>query len=250
MSESVVSIDEAIGNEDIVTGAPSGSLATISNAGVTGEVDRADVRFPKIQIVQGVGPLSERDEFKKGDIILDGEIAIGGNGKPIELTVLQIGKMYEEVVPYDGDDIPRIVNTKEEVLRLNGTTEGHRENGKWVGPTWRAIAEAMVCIQAPDHLDKGQADVAFPFPWKEEGAKAKNGLYTFAKWTIKGVAYKSAAVEIFSAASMYYRDGLRKGTFMVDTTKRTFGPNSVMVPTVRKGKRNSAEFSSWLSEFA
>lgn len=247
MSDEVISIDEAIGNEDIVTGAPTGTLQTMTNAGVVGQVDREDVRFPKIQIVQGVGPLSERDEFKKGDIILDGEYRIGGNGNPVELTVLQIGKQFEEVVPYDGDDIPRIVNTKEEVLQLGGTTEGHRDGGKWVGPTWRAIADALVCIKQPgdDLLTPEQIDVCFPFEAPQQEDK-----YAFARWMIKGVAYKSAAVEIFSAASMYYRDGLRKGSFMVDTQKRTFGPNTVMVPTVRKGKRNDAEFSSWLSEFA
>ena len=247
MSDDVISIDETIGNDDIVSGAPTGTLQTMTNAGVVGQVDHEDVRFPKIQIVQGVGPLSERDEFKKGDIILDGEYRIGGNGNPIELTVLQIGKQFEEVVPYDGDDIPRIVNTKEEVLQLGGTTEGHRDGGKWVGPTWRAIADAMVCIHQPQGegaLPAEEAEIAFPFEAPQPG------LYAFARWMIKGVAYKSAAVEIFSAASMYYRDGLRKGTFLVDTQKRTFGPNTVMVPTVRKGKRNSPEFSSWLSEFA
>jgi hypothetical protein len=245
MSKNTMSIDEAIGTEEIVTGAPSGTLQTMTNAGVVGQVDREDVRFPKIQIVQGVGPLSERDEFRKGDIILDGDTRIGGNGDMVELTVLQIGKQYEEVVAYDGDDIPRIVDTKEEVLKLGGTTEGHRDGGKWVGPTWRAIADALVCIEAPAGIDEEQLDVAFPF----EAPKEK-GKFTFARWVIKGVAYKSAAVEIFSAASLYYRDGLRKGTFRIDTSKRTFGPNTVMVPTVRKGKRNTPEFSSWLSEFA
>ena len=246
MTDEVVSIDEAIGNSDIVTGAPTGSLATMNGAGVVGEVDSADVRFPKLQVVQGVGPLSERDEFKKGDLILDGELAIGGLESPIEMTVLQIGKQYEEVVPYDGDEIPRIVTTKEQVLQLGGTTEGHRDGGKWVGPTWRAIADALICIKAPDHLEADVVDVNFPF----ESPSDPEGRYVFSRWVIKGVAYKSAAVEIFSAASMYYRDGLRKGSFTVQTTKRTFGPNMVMVPVVRKGKRNTPEFSSWLSEFA
>ena len=243
--DDTISIDEEVGNSDIVTGAPTGTLQTMSSAGVVGEVDNADVRFPKLQVVQGVGPLSERDEFKKGDLILDGEVAIGGLNSAIEMTVLQIGKQYEEVVPYDGDEIPRIVTTKEEVLQLGGTTEGHREDGKWVGPTWRAIADALICIKAPEDLDEDTLNVSFPFEAPGEESK-----FAFARWVIKGVAYKSAAVEIFSAASMYYRDGLRKGTFNVSTTKRTFGPNSVMVPVVRKGKRNTPEFSSWLSEFA
>lgn len=244
MAKKAESLEE-ISESDVVTGAPS-ALSTVSGAGVVGEIDRADVRFPKLQIVQGVGPLSERDEFRKGDIILDGEVKIGGVDKPVEMTVLQIGKQFEEVVPYDGEEIPRVVNTKEEVLQLGGTTEGHRDGGKWIPPTWRAIADALICIKAPDDLDDGVLDVSFPFEAPcEDGQK-----FAFARWVIKGVAYKSAAVEIFSAASMYYRDGLKKGTFKVSTAKRTFGPNVVMVPVVRKGDRNKEEFSSWLSEFA
>jgi len=236
---------EEISESDVVTGAPS-ALSTVSGAGVVGEIDRADVRFPKLQIVQGVGPLSERDEFRKGDIILDGEVKIGGVDSPVEMTVLQIGKQFEEVVPYDGEEIPRVVNTKEEVLQLGGTVEGHRDGGKWIPPTWRAIADALICIKAPEGIEQGVLDVSFPFEApSEEGSK-----FAFARWVIKGVAYKSAAVEIFSAASMYYRDGLKKGTFKVSTAKRTFGPNVVMVPVVRKGDRNKEEFSSWLSEFA
>lgn len=240
-----IDIDEEIQNSDIITGAPSGSLSTVNSAGVVGEVDSSEVRFPKLQIVQGVGPLSEMDEFRKGDIVLNQELKIGGIDDPIELTVLQIGKMYEEVVDYDSDDIPRIVNSKEEVLKLGGTTEGHREGGEWIKPTWRAVAEAMVCLKAPDSLSKEDAETHFGF----EAPKDK-GKYAFAKWTIKGVAYKFAAVEIFSAAAMYYRDGLKKGSFHLSTQKRSFGPNTVMVPVVKKGSRNTPEFSSWLSEFA
>lgn len=244
MAKSAEVLDE-ISESDVVTGAPS-ALSTVTGAGVVGEIDRADVRFPKLQVVQGVGPLSERDEFRKGDIILDGEVRIGGVNDPVEMTVLQIGKQFEEVVPYDGDEIPRIVNTREEVLQLGGTTEGERVDGKWVPPTWRSIADALICIKCPDSIDKDVRDVSFPFECPSE----KKQKFAFARWVIKGVAYKSAAVEIFSAASMYYRNGLKKGTFMVSTDKRTFGPNVVMVPVVKKGPPNSEEFSSWLSEFA
>ena len=244
--ESVVSLDEEIGHNDLVTGAPTASLSTVSGAGVVGEVDGTDVRFPRFQIVQGVGPLSEKKEFSKGDLVLDGECQLSYNDQPISITVCQIGKQYEENIPYDSDDIPRIVNTKAEVLQLNGTTEGSKEGGKWVPPSWRAIADALICIEAPKDMPEEIAEVNFPFEAPSEPGKK----FAFARWVIKGVAYKSAAVEIFSAASMYYRDGLKKGTFILNTQKRMFGPNSVYVPTIRKGTRNSPEFSSWLSEFA
>lgn len=246
MANATIKIDEELESSDIVTGAPTGSLSTITNAGVVGEVDSTEVRFPKLQVVQGVGPLSEIEEFRKGDIVLNQELKIGGIDTPVEITVLQIGKSYEEVVDYESDDIPRVVNTKEEVLKLGGTTDGHRDGGQWVRPTWRAVAEALICIKAPDSLSEDEIETHFGF----ESPGDPDSRFAFAKWTIKGVAYKFAAVEIFSAAAMYYRDGLKNGSFSLSTTKRSFGPNTVMVPVVKKGSRNTPEFSSWLSEYA
>lgn len=245
-NESVVSLDEEIGQSDLVVGAPTTALSPVSGAGVVGEVDGTDMRFPRFQIVQGVGPLSEKKEFSKGDCVLDGECQLSYNDSPISITVCQIGKQYEENIPFDSDDIPRIVNTKSEVLQLGGTTEGSKEGGKWTPPSWRAIADALICIEAPKDMPSDVADIFFPFDAPSEPDKK----FAFARWVIKGVAYKSAAVEIISAASMYYRDGLKKGTFKLSTEKRMFGPNSVFVPTIRKGVRNTPEFSSWLSEFA
>jgi hypothetical protein len=240
-----VTIDEEVGTSDIVTGAPSSTLQPISGAGIVGEVDQTDVRFPRLQIVQGVGPLSEVKEFSKGNVILDGEYKLSeGDETPVEFTVCQIGKQYEENLPYDSEDIPRIVNTQKEVNQLGGTTRGAKEDGKYIPPSWKAIADALIAIKAPDGTSKEDLDMYFPF------AAPDKSNWSFARWVIKGVAYKAAAVEIFSAAQMYYRDGLKKGTFMLTTQKKMFGPNAVMVPVVRKGNRNSDELSSWLSTLA
>lgn len=239
-----VTIDEEIGTSDIVTGAPTSSLQPISGAGVVGEVDQTDVRFPRLQLVQGVGPLSEIKEFSKGDVILDGEYKLSEGETPVEFTVCQIGKQYEENLPYDSEDIPRIVNTQQEVNQLGGTTRASKDGGKYIPPTWRSIADALIAIKASESTSAEDINLYFPF-------EAPDGSHwSFARWVIKGVAYKEAAVEIFSAASMYYRDGLKNGTFLLTTRKKMYGPNAVMVPVVRKGNRNSEELSSWLSTLA
>ena len=241
---SEITKDEELGAAEIVTGAPKSSLQTVSSAGVSGEVDGTDVRFPKVQIVQGVGPLSERKELSKGMIILDGEHILSEGDTPIEFVVCKIGKQFEENLEYGSDEIPRIVNTKQEVLTLNGTTEGGRVDGKWVPPTWKAIADSLIAIKAGENVSETDRELYYPF----EGPD--NTYWSFARWIIKGVAYKAAAVEIFTAASMYYREGLIKGTFKLTTQKRMFGPNAVMVPVVNKGQRNSDELSSWLNTLA
>tara|TARA_B110000495_G_scaffold183442_1_gene179723 strand:- start:55 stop:780 length:726 start_codon:yes stop_codon:yes gene_type:complete len=224
--------------DDIVLGATTNtSIMPQVDDSVKGDFDTSDIRFPYLSLTQGVGPLSEL--FKKGQVILNGETMLADPGNQIELTVCKIAKHFEENLPYGGDDIPRIALTKEDVLRMGGVTEWNRdENGNSVPPSWKAIAEAMVCIKQPE----GAPDEAFPYPFQKDN-------YTFAVWKIKGVAYRRAAVEIFSAATLYYRAGLRTGSFLMNSEKQVFGQNTVYVPRVVKGTKNSDEFVSWLSEF-
>ena len=127
---------------------------------------------------------------------------------------------------------------------MGGTTKGSKEDGRYIPPTWKAIADALIAIKAPESVSKEDIEMYFPF----EGPDGT--FWSFARWVIKGVAYKAAAVEIFSAAQMYYRDGLKKGTFFLTTEKKMFGPNAVMVPVIKKGNRNTDEMTSWLSTLA
>ena len=63
---------------DIIEGSPTASLAIAPGAGLVGDFDASDISFPKLQIAQGVGALSET--YKKGTIVLDGEFEIS-NGE-------------------------------------------------------------------------------------------------------------------------------------------------------------------------
>jgi hypothetical protein len=238
-------IKDEVAENEIITGSPTAGLQPITGAGITGEIDGTDLRFPKFQIVQGVGPLSEKEDFKKGDLVLNGEFRLSNGKDPVEIVVCQFGKMFEEVIPYSSEEIPRVVNTKQEVLQLKGSTEGYKDDsGTYHRATWRPIAETLIAIKAPKGLSDEARRMNFPFE-SPDGSE-----WSFAKWMIKGVAYKFAAVEIITAAGMYYKAGLRTGSFLITTKKEMFGPNAVMVPVVSKGHLNSAEMVSWLSTLA
>ena len=113
--------------------------------------DASDVAFPKLQIAQGVGPLS--DLFPKGSIVLDKEMEIAKmEAGSVEITVLSIVKTFEENVPFGGDELPRIAKNKEEVLRLNGTTEWSTEDGLKIPPSFKPCADALICIKQPEVL--------------------------------------------------------------------------------------------------
>ena len=207
-----------------------------------------DISFPKLQIAQGVGPLS--DAFPKGSIVLDQELELckmGSKESPaqsVEITVLYINKSFEENVPYGSGELPRIARTKEEVLRLDGTTSWStdKDTGERIPPTFKACADALICIKQPEHLADEKGEEWFPYEFGDH-------KYTFAQWKIKGVAYNRAAVPINTAAKMYYRNGLDKGSFLLSSEKEVFNGNTVACPRIVRGSKNDPEFSAWLAEF-
>ena len=222
--------------DDIVTGEPT-SLAPLGSE-IVGEFGTEDISFPRLQIAQGVGPLS--DNFAKGDIVLEGEhklVSMGGD--TLEFTVLRITKTYEENIPFGTEDLPRVASTKADVLRLGGTTSWAKgEDGAQVPPTFKSCADALICIRG----DVEQKSL-FPYPFEDE-------IFTFAQWKIKGVAYTRAAKPIITAGTMYYRAGLKTGTFLLSTEKAVFAGNTVACPKVVRGVPNSDKFVNWLNEFS
>lgn len=220
---------EAEASGDIIEGSPTSSLAVAPGAGITGDLDASDISFPRLQIVQGMGNLSEN--YKKGEIVLDGESLISDGPTPVEFTVCRIGKQFEENVDWDSGEIPRIVS-KNEAVEIGGSFEWGANGEK---PNWLPIADALICI-------KGEDPDVFPFEYN-------GGNYAFALWRIKGTAYKRAAVPIFTAARMYYREGINTGSFLLNTEKATFGGKSVHVPKIRRGSRHDVKFIEWLKDF-
>ena len=221
-------VAEAAG--DIVEGAPHTNALAKAGNGVIGDLDASDIAFPKLQIVQGLGNLSEN--FKKGEIVLDGENSISDGLTPIEFTVCRIGKLFEENIDWDSGEIPRIVE-KSEAVKIGGSFDWGANGQK---PDWLPIADTLICI-------KGENPEIYPYDFEGDN-------YAFAIWRIKGTAYKRAAVPIFTASAMYYRDGLKNGTFNLTTEKATFGGKSVHVPKLKRGHRNSPEFAEWLADFS
>lgn len=217
---------------DIIEGSPTASLAIQPGQGLVGDFDASDISFPKLQIAQGVGALSET--YKKGTIVLDGETEISDGEQEVEFTVCRIGKMFEENIEWDSGEIPRIMATKAEVLEADPEATFVWQDG--TPASWKAIADALVCIKGDNPDD---------FPFEHDG-----NHYAFALWRIKGTAYKHAAVPIFTAAKMYYRDGINTGSFRLTTEKVKAGSNFVHAPKLKKGTKHDPKFVEWLKDFS
>ena len=226
-------LEVAEASADIIEGSPTGTMLATTTTGIIGDLDASDIEFPKLGIAQGVGPLSEN--FRKGAIVLDKEFEISDGTNEIEFTVLRIGKFFEENIPFGNGEIPRIV-TPAEQKKIGGTIKGYSENGEWVQPQWKPMADAFICIKG------GTPDEAFPY----QHGKDK---YAFAIWRIKRTAYDKGAKPILSAGMTYYRNGLKNGSFFLKTEKYQFGNNVVNGPKIRKGKPHDPKFVEWLQDF-
>ena len=165
---------------------------------------------------------------------MDGETEISDGEKEVEFTVCRIGKMFEENIEWDSGEIPRIMSTKAEVLEADPEATFVWQDG--TPASWKAIADALVCIKGDNPDD---------FPFEHDGNN-----YAFALWRIKGTAYKHAAVPIFTAAKMYYREGINTGSFRLTTEKVKAGNNFVHAPKLRKGTKHDPKFVEWLKDFS
>tara|TARA_Y100001970_G_C14024622_1_gene745337 strand:+ start:253 stop:963 length:711 start_codon:yes stop_codon:yes gene_type:complete len=216
---------EASGEVSYTEGAATTALTT---GGLVDDLDASDIAFPRLQILQSVSKLAQEEDYSAGDIVLDNEFKLP---KPIEFTVIRIGKMYEENVNWDDGEIPRVLS-KKEAHEAGGSFEWGANGQK---PDWMPIADALIAI-------KGDNPEVYPFDYGKEN-------YAFALWRIKGVAYKRAAVKMFTAFRMYYREGFTAGTFTLNTTTDTFSGKTVTVPDLRRGSKNTPEFREWLADF-
>jgi hypothetical protein len=229
-------------------------IMVTGNEDMEGDFDSSDIDFPKLQVAQAVGPLA--DDWKKGDIVIDGTLKIGDLKNPLELTCVTTKKLYVEDLPYGGDEIPRTFKTKDEVFNAGGTIT-------WADgpPTYKAIMDVLVCVKHPGKrweqtgetkgegkwVDEEPCEDSFPFDHKY----GKNvDYYLFAEWRIKGASYKTAAKNITKAAKFYYRKKLTQGTFFLTTQLKSRNDGgSYVIANMDKGVANDVELQTWLKEF-
>ncbi len=196
---------------------------------ISGDVDSDDILIPRLNVVQGVGPLSEL--YQPGQIVLNKETVLSDGSSPIELTVLSARKQFAENLPFDSDERPRVYNTLEEVHEAGGSIEW-KDDEK---PSFTPILHVQLLLKAP-----AGAEGAFPLEYKGEP-------YALALWTLRGVAYTRAGRNILTAARFSLRDGIHHGKWTLATKREKFGRNSVFVPVLRNVGRHDADFLAFVT---
>lgn len=204
---------------------------TVANAQVQGEIDAGDIRWPRINLVQKSGDLS--DNFAPGSFVFNKEIVLTDGKTPTRIVALSIRKQYQEALPFDPTGPqPKVFNTSAEVRNAGGHTV-YGEPGYY-----KEIAHIGVLVMAPDGLTEDQKDL---FIYEFDGKK-----YALAMWTVGSSAYTSVAKTLFTAATSHLKSGLHKGMWDLTSFKKADARNSWFVPMIKAAGKTSPEFTEFL----
>lgn len=213
--------EEEIANTEVAVVPASNTLATTSQnkslgeCGVEGEILAGDLKFPRINLVQKLGPLS--DAFDAGSIVFNREVVLASKTGSVDMTVLRLKKQYQEVIPFDSEEHPRMFNTIAEVREVGGSII--RGEGK----LFAEIAHLQVAIKRPENCSE---DADGLFCEEFEGNR-----YALSLWTLAKTAYTSAGKKIITtAANQLKQGGLLSGNWNVTVEMRSTEKYSWFVP--------------------
>ncbi len=205
---------------------------------VAGDIDKSDIRFPKLEMVHGVGEASKT--FNPGEVVFNQELKLVDKGEPLLMTVLSLTKYYQEALPFDpsGETRPRTFNTKEEVAEAGLWTEW-RNNEK---PPINECATLLVAGEAPEGID----DSVVPMGFTEENGTQRS--IAVAMWTVRNTSYTRVAKQIISAQAFFLKDTLLKGRWELRTSRVTSGDFVVTIPKFKCAGTNTPEYQAFLLE--
>lgn len=226
-----------------ITAAPSAPVSFFNNEGMEGEFDRSDLQIPGLNLVQGVGPLSET--FTPGQMVYNKEEIVcepctAANEKthlPAEVTVLKIRKSFQEKLPYGSEVLPRRFNTQAEA-RAAGLVPPWEKKNYAAGEVgvFEPILECEVLLG-------GKSDEHPTWPFEFGGKR-----YAKARWIIKSTAYSTVGKIIISAAGLGLRDGLHTGYWHITPKREKVGDNMVWIPRSKLAGKHAPEFLAWVKE--
>ena len=144
------------------------------------DINSGDVKFPRVNVVANVGELMK--VFNPGDLLLNQETVIvespktSKNNQPVNVIVVGV-RPDRYVEKREGGEMGQLFDTEAEVAAVGGTLN-YGEAERTGKPLYQALAEMMVLIEKPEHVD----DPSFSY-------LADGKLYALALWSFKGAAY-------------------------------------------------------------
>lgn len=207
------------------------SAKSFDDCGVEGEITTADLKFPRINLVQKLGDLS--NNFESGSIVFDKSVVLSTKNEPLNLTVLRLKKQYQEVLPYGSEDHPRVLNTMAEVREVGGTIT--RGEG---GTLFAEMATIQVAVKRPQDCPEEQ-DALF--------CEEFNGdQYALGLWTLAKTAYTSAGKTLITKAMNQLKSaGILSGIWSVSVELRKSDKYQWYVPIFKLTDIHTPEAQSF-----
>jgi hypothetical protein len=203
---------------------------------IAGDIDEGDFAWPKLNLVQGVGKLSE--EWAPGTLLFEKEVplitpaasesGVSSVTDMLDITVLNARKQFCENLPFGSEETAMVVDTEAEAIELGGGAKP----GKYVDnepPAWIPFAQILVLFKAPNEA------VAQSCGYEFDGDNYGVGLYRVQKtsWNF---------FKIVNTARMFrLRNGLHTGGWKMYAARERSGENMVWKPKLKHDGLHSPE---------
>lgn len=211
------------------------------------EIGFEDIILPALNIVQGIGDLSE--VFNPGEITLKQALVVHvpanpakkiAGTPPLNLTVLGFRKKkYVEDVKFG--DPANVFKTEAEVVAAGGTLDYDEAKSSGL-KLYQRLATGLFLVQKPEHIADEDHLV---FSHECEGK-----FYSLALWSMKKTAYTGGAKIIYTARKQgHLKKPAEFCSFNWNLTtklKPYKNGNSAQVPILTPGTRNTPEFVAFV----
>ncbi len=216
-----------------------------SDGGIEGDFDSGDVKLPQLKIVNGSGPLSQ--QYGRGTLLYADEVLFEaptwrpGETRPsLRFVPIKITKQYrEKLTPeeMDQDLMPRVVNSREEAIRLGKPDDWEGGITEWIDkspPRWQASARCLFLLEEPFESQH---------PGFTSIADGRN--YAACVYYAGGMAYGQSAKQIFNTANLSLRSAVDKKIYLPkrfwtwSVISKAAGKFAVAVPSIKLTKEET-----------
>lgn len=203
-------------------------------AGMDGDFSAEDINIPRINVVQKMSKLADEPGWSPGDIAFMNEVKLASVNQPINITVFNVDRWWQQYLPYGSEEEPKIFRTREEVFAAGGSITFQDPN------EYRPLAHITALIEAPATLGEDELEL---FPFERDGKH-----YALARWTVSGTAYGKTAKVVLSTLAMMKAHSPHVVKFAMEVKKVTKGSNTWFQPQITFGGKHTPEFAEWAAE--
>lgn len=196
-----------------------------------GEISRSDVKVPRLQLAQSIGPLS--DDFPSGTWVINKKVAIAAKDELLTVIPLRAVKYYQEKLEYSvSGPMPRRFSTMSDVTAAGLRADWGPDSEP---PQIQECLDLTLLIQAPSATPSPEFSFVF-------GGKS----YALLNWSITSyTAYDAAARPLLSARTLYL-PSFHAREWTLNSEKHLMkNGNSTMRPSLVAADPTSEAFQAW-----